>query len=193
MTDTEVTPDTEAQIPAALRDWAASAGTPDEKLRALMPLYAAALGGAQRSILYCRQPELRRANTTHAWWSDADPEYAVTWPSWFTDEWVDEGPPNADDPLYLQALHDPTPVFIDDIEHDPTGLVNLAFEKPIFKHAALIHAPMYFDGKFYGILEPSWFGEPHHWTEQDQAITRWVQRVAAPIVAAYVAEFGPKA
>ena len=182
---------TETAIPVALRDWAASDASPDAKLGALMPIYAQALGGCQRCILYCRQPELGRANTTHAWWSDAKPEYAVTWESWFTDEWVDEGPPNAEDPLYTAAMSDPTAVFIGDIENDPSGLVNLEFEKRVFKHAALIHAPIYFEGKFYGILEPSFFGEPHPWSAEDRAITAWVQQKLGPIVAAYVAEHGP--
>ena len=120
-----------------------------------MRLYAEALD-CERCILYCREPDLRRANTTHAWWSEEP--YAVTWESWFSSEWVDEGPPNAEDPLFAAALQSPAAIYIGDIENDPTGLVNLEFEQRIFLHQALIHAPVYYQGKCYGILEPSVLG-----------------------------------
>lgn len=176
-------------IPASLRAWADSDLEPDQKLRDLMQIYAEALD-CGRCILYCRQPDLARATTTHAWWSKD--EYAVTWDSWFTDEWVDEGPPNAEDPLYHAAFTSPEAIYIGDIENDPTGLVNLEFEKPTFLHQALIHAPIYHEGKFYGILEPSVFGHPREWTASDRAITAWTQAQLGPIVAEYVAEYGPK-
>ncbi len=177
-------------IPDALRTWAESDATPDEKLHEFVCLYAAALE-CERCIIYARQPELRRATTTHAWWSPEKEEYTVTWPSWFSDEWVDEGPPNAEDPLYAAALVNPEPVYIDDIAKDSSGLVNYAFEEPTFKHTGLIHAPMYFAGKCYGILEPSRFGKPRHWTAADRAITTWAQAQLGSIVAAYVATHGP--
>lgn len=178
-------------IPEPLRAWASSDGSPDEKLGAFVGLYAAALGG-ERCIIYARQPALRRATTTHAWWSPEKEEYAVTWPSWFSDEWVDEGPPNSEDPLYAAALVDPKPVYIDDIANDTSGLVNYAFEEPTFKHTGLIHAPIYFEGTCYGILEPSRFGKPRHWSEADRALTEWAQAQLGPIVAAYVAQHAPK-
>jgi GAF domain-containing protein len=176
-------------IPESLQAWAESDLRPDAKLNALMPVYADALD-CQRCILYARQPELRRATTTHAWWSQ-DP-YAVTWESWLTDEWVDEGPPNAEDPLYHAAFESPDAIYIDDIEHDSTGLVNLEFERRVFLHRALIHAPIYYGGKFYGILEPSVFGAPRHWSATDRRITEWTQAQLGPIVADYVATYGPK-
>ena len=178
-------------IPESLRQWARSTEDGDTKMKELMRLYAEALD-CQRCVLYCREPDLRRATTTHAWWSDAKEEYAVQWESWFSDEWVDEGPPNAPDPLFHLALVDPHAVYIDDIENDPTGLVNLEFEAPTFKHRALIHAPIYHAGKCYGILEPSVFDEPRHWSARDKEITAWVQEQLGPIVAEYVATHGPK-
>ncbi len=181
---------TDNVIPASLLDWAASDADPDTKLNALMPLYAKALD-CQRCILYAREPSLRRATTTHAWWSEEP--YAVTWESWFSSEWVDEGPPNAEDPLYSAAHKNPEAVYIGDIENDPTGLVNLEFEQRIFLHQALIHAPIYYNGTFYGILEPSVFGHTREWTARDRAITEWTQEKLGPIVAAYVATHGPKA
>jgi GAF domain-containing protein len=175
-------------IPEVLKGWAGSDGSSDERLREGVRLYGEALN-AGRCILYARQPELRRANTTHAWWSEE--RFAPQWESWFSDEWVDEGPPNAEDPLYAAALRDPSPVYIGDITNDPTGLINLDFEQRIFHHSGLIHAPIYHEGKFYGILEPSAFGEPRVWTNQDRAITVWMQEQLGPIVADYVATHGP--
>jgi len=180
-----------AAIPESLARWASGDGSADEKLGEFVRLYAEALE-CERCIIYCRDPNLRRATTTHAWWSPAKEEYAVTWDSWFSDEWVDEGPPNADDPLFAAALVNADPVYIDDIANDRSGLVNLAFEQPTFKHTGLIHAPIYFQGQCYGILEPSRFGAPRHWSHTDQAITRWAQAKLGPIVASYVAEHGPK-
>jgi GAF domain-containing protein len=177
------------EIPEALQRWAASDGSSDERLWDAVRLYGEALG-AGRCILYARQPELRRANTTHAWWSED--QFAPLWESWFVEEWVDEGPPNAEDPLYAAALRDPSPVYIGDITNDPTGLINLEFEERVFLHRGLIHAPIYHEGRFYGILEPSAFGEPRVWTDQDRAITVWMQEHLGPIVADYVATHGPK-
>ncbi len=182
-------PDTD--IPSYLEQWATSDAGSDEKLTEIVRLYAQALS-CQRCILYCRQPDLRRAKTTHAWWSQEKEEYAVGWESWFASEWVDEGPPNAEDPLYTEALKNPEAMFIGDIENDPTGLVNLEFEQRVFKHRALIHAPVYYLGKFYGILEPSQFGEPRDWSAADRAITTWTQNQLGPIMADYVATHGPK-
>src|SRR4051794_15428843 len=170
---------TDTAIPESLLAWAASDASPDAKLNEAMRLYAAALD-CERCILYCREPDLRRANTTHAWWS-ADP-YAVTWESWFSDEWVDEGPPNAEDPLFAAAIRDPKAIYIGDIENDATGLVNVEFEQRIFLHQALIHAPVYYNGKCYGILEPSVFGHPRDWSERDRTITEWMQAQLGPIV-----------
>jgi GAF domain-containing protein len=179
-------------VPLSLRQWAESDAPGDEKLNELVRLYAEALD-CPRCILYCRQPDLRRANTTHAWWSKDKKEYAVTWESWFSSEWVDEGPPNAEDPLFTAAITDPTPIYIEDIENDPTGLVNVEFEKRVFLHSALIHAPVYHHGKCYGILEPSAFGKPRKWSDSDRAITEWTLKKLGPIVAEYVAQHGPQA
>jgi GAF domain-containing protein len=182
---------TSTAIPESLQQWAKSDADVDEKLTQLMVLYSEALN-CQRCILYCRQPDLHRANTTHAWWSPEKEEYAVTWESWFSSEWVDEVEPNAPDPLYSAALVSPEAIFIDDIENDPSGLINVPWERETFKHRALIHAPIYYEGKFYGILEPSVFGEPRHWSETDKEITRWTQEQLGPIVSEYVERYGPK-
>ena len=180
---------TEYEIPESLLAWATTDADPDTKLREAVRLYAEALD-CERCILYCREPDLRRANTTHAWWSDEP--YKVTWESWFSDEWVDEGPPNAEDPLFAAALKSPEPIYIGDIENDPTGLVNVEFEQRIFLHQALIHAPVYYQGKCYGILEPSVFGHPRDWSPRDRAITEWAQEQLGPNVAEFVAANGPK-
>ena len=50
-------------VPLSLKQWAESDAPLDAKLDELMRLYAEALH-CQRCILYCRQPDLRRANTT---------------------------------------------------------------------------------------------------------------------------------
>jgi GAF domain-containing protein len=175
-------------IPAPLRQWASWSAGSEKKLKQIVALYGQAID-SERCILYLREPTLRRANTTHAWWSEA--QFAPEWESWYTDVWVDEGPPNAEDPLYAAAQSNPEPVYIDDIANDPSGLINLEFEKRIFKHTALIHAPVYLNGSFYGILEPSRFGPVRPWTESDRAITAWVQEQLGPIAADYVTRYGP--
>ena len=55
-----------AVISDSLLQWAKSESGLDEKLNQLVELYAEALD-CQRCILYCREPDLRRATTTHSW------------------------------------------------------------------------------------------------------------------------------
>ena len=119
-------------------------------------------------------------------------EYAVTWESWFSSEWVDEGPANAPDPLYAAALMSPEALYIDDIETEPTGLINFEWELETFKHKALIHAPIYYQDRFYGILEPSVFGEPRNWSVTKTVRSRPGSKSSSvPWSSEYVAQVGP--
>jgi GAF domain-containing protein len=175
-------------IPEALRQWAASDADCDTKLNQLMKLFAEAVD-CPRCFLYLRNPDLKRANTTHAWWSEA--QYAIGWESWFSSVWAEEGDNAEEDPMYGEAMVNSEALYIQDVDNDPSGLVNAAFEHEIFKHSALIHAPIYHQGKLYGILEPSYFHQPRDWSQADKAVTVWAQAQLGPIVADYVTTYGP--
>lgn len=176
-------------IPDSLIKWAETAADCNTKIDKLMRIYAEAVN-CPRCFVYLRQPELKKANTTHAWWSED--RFAIGWESWYSYDWFDDGNAAVEDPMYGEAMVSPEPLYINDVEADTTGLVNAEFERKIFKHSALIHAPIYHAGKLYGILEPSAFDKPRVWSESDRAITKWTLERLGPIAAEYVATYGPK-
>lgn len=50
-------------------------------------------------------------------------------------------------------------MFVDDVETAGAEVVNLPYEREVFGHRTLIHAPVYQNGQLYGILEPCVFGQ----------------------------------
>jgi hypothetical protein len=84
------------------------------------------------------------------------------------------------------AFRTPEAVFVDDIETAGPDVLDLDYEQQHFGHRALIHAPIYWQGKLYGILEPCVFDKPHHWTDADREITAWTQEKIAPLVVEYL-------
>lgn len=171
-------------IPDSLRQWAAHDIGFDEKLGELMQIYATAIS-CPRCFLFLRQPDQAKSRYTHAWWSDE------RYPIVINPEWAEEGNIAEEDPLYGEALANPEALYIDDIETASPGLLNVEFERKHFAHRALIHAPIYDQGKLYGILEPCVFDQPRAWGWSDRAITAWVQTQIGPLAAEYVAAFGP--
>ena len=171
-------------IPEALRRWAESDAGFDERLGALMRLYAEAID-CPRCCLFLREPSQGKSRHTHGWWIDE--RYAIDRKS----EWTAEGNIAEEDPMYREAMVNPEALYIDDIETAPPSLLNVEFERKHFGHRALIHAPVYHQGEFYGILEPCVFDAPRRWTDADRAITAWAQAQIAPLAAEYVAARGP--
>lgn len=89
-------------------------------------------------------------------------------------------------PLMAIAFRTLEAVFVDDIETAESAAVHLAYERELFKHRALIHAPIYWNGQLYGIGEPCVFQEARAWTEFNQAIIGSVQTRLAPLTFQYL-------
>ena len=155
---------------------------PDELLGALMPALSAALD-CDRCAVFLRDPASRLSRMTHVW--QRRPEYALAREG---RDWRVEAPTLAeDDPMFAVALRDPAALYIEDVLSADPALVNGPYEVEHFGHRALVHAPLYYDGEMYGILEPCVMGAPRVWSEADRVIVAEVQERVAPAAAAYVA------
>ena len=160
-----------------------SDASPHEILTALMPALARALG-CERCIMFLRDPKTDKGRAVHRWASR--PDYALR----REDRGWQANPPDlvAKDPMYAQALVDPTALYIDDIETAGPDVLDVTFEREEFRHRALVHAPVYHEGEMYGVLEPSSIVEPRKWTDADRRLIAEVQDKIDPIVAAFVKE-----
>ncbi len=154
-------------------------------LDALMPALCRALG-CERCLLFLRDPARRLSSCTHGWW--AKPEHAFAREAGWKEEPAGLA---AEDPLFAEALRNPEALYIDDIERAGPGVLNLDYERQAFQHRALIHAPLYHEGRCYGILEPCVFDAPRLWEARDRALIHWLQRRLGPLAAAYVARHAP--
>jgi len=155
--------------------------TPGDKLQALMPALARALG-CERCVLFLTDPETNRGRAVHRWASK--PEFELQRPD---DGW--QALPSTladDDPMYAEARRNPAALYIEDIETADPALVNTGYEREHFRHRALVHAPIYHKGKFYGVLEPSAMEEPRRWSASDRALIEAMQEKIGPIVAEFI-------
>ena len=160
-----------------------SGAAPDALLGALMRVLSEALG-CDRCVLFLREPESRKSRATHAW--ERKPEYALA-----RDDagWqVEPESLPTEDPMFGEALRNPVALYIEDVTTADPALVNAEYELEHFKHRALVHAPIYHDGRMYGILEPCVIGAPRAWSAADRETVAQVQQRIAPAVAAYVAD-----
>jgi GAF domain-containing protein len=171
------------EVAALLEQSWAETGS-DHILTELMRVYGVALG-ADRCLLFLRDPGTTRNSMTHGWLRLPEFEYKRAAND---EEWPMMSPTLLDDdPMYAEALRNPTALYIDDIETAPPELLSWEYELEHFGHRALVHAPVYLDGDMYGILEPCVFGaEARVWSEEDRALTRLVQSKIGPIAADYV-------
>ena len=172
-------------IPSELRALFAGGSASDGFLDALMPAVCDTLACA-RSLLFLREPD-RKMLHTHGWWRRPEQAHPIE------DGWSAEPATIAeDDPLFAEALRNPAALYIDDIEGAAPGVLNLELERAHYRHRAFIHAPIYGDGRLYGILEPCVFDRPREWSPEDRAITAWLQERLGPIAAEYVAANAPR-
>jgi GAF domain-containing protein len=153
----------------------------DAVFTALMPALCQ-VWHCDRCFLYLRNPQTGQGRITHCW--GTSPEWADLSGS----DWLEEGDIASKDPLMAIAFRTAEPVFVEDIETAGSEIVNLDYERDVFRHRALIHVPLYYDDLLYGILEPCVFQQPRVWTEGDRRITIQIQAKLAPLVAAYFHE-----
>lgn len=135
-----------------------------------------------RCFLYARDPA-RAVGAVVACWSDPA-----------TGDWLDlRGPAQPEpadlaqvDPLMGLAFRSPDAVYVEDIETAGPDVLSLEFERDLFGHRALVHAPITADGQLFGILEPCVFGAPRTWDASDRAVIEAAQVTLSPLVANWV-------
>ena len=151
----------------------------DAKLGRLMPLIVTALQ-TDRCFIYMRDPKRRRVAYTHGYTA------LKAWRHFGDGSWRTEpDPATLNEPMLKKAFSDPSPLFIEDIETAPEGMLSVDLERRVFGHRALIHAPIYHHGIFYGVLETAIRDTPRRWTDIDRAVISAMQ----PKVTALAADF----
>ena len=146
---------------------------PDALLTALLPALGELLP-CDRCFLYLRDPFKGQGSITHCWALDGCTA------GWIGADWL-EGPNAPPDPLMTIALRTPVAVFVEDIETAGNEVVDRTYERAIFQHRALVHAPIYFNDTLIGILECSVFKTPRAWSKDDRHLIAALQaRLIAP-------------
>jgi len=155
---------------------------PEQMLAELMPVLGRVLD-CDRCVLFLREPHSRRSRATHAW--QRRPEFVLARP----DEGWQAQPPDLPelDPLFAEALRNPTALFIDDVATADPSLVNREYEREHFRHRALVHAPLYHEGLLYGVLEPCVMETSRLWSAEDRETVALAQVRIAGSAAEYVA------
>jgi len=108
----------------------------DAVFAALMPALCSVMK-CDRCFLYIRNPQTAQGRITHCY------SHSPDFPNLVGANWVEEGDIAAKDPLMAIAFRVPEAVFVDDIETAGAEVVNLPYEREVFGHRALIHAPVY--------------------------------------------------
>ena len=151
---------------------------PDAVFMALMPALGAVLQ-CDRCFLYLREPTKGQGKITHCWARDGRAA------EWIGADWL-ENPKAPQDPLMTIALRTPVAVFVEDIETTGSDVVDRAYEREIFQHRALVHAPIYLDEALIGVLECSVFETPRVWTEGDRQLIAHLQAKLTAPAQAYI-------
>jgi GAF domain-containing protein len=163
------------ELPSEIEKIWASENQADAICTALMPALCQALE-CDRCFLYLRHPQTGQGRITHCYSRSSD------YPNLTGGTWIEEGDVSAKDPLMAIAFRTSEAVFVEDIETASEDVVNVVYEREGFGHRALIHAPIYYEGQLYGILEPCIFGHPRVWTERDRQITALVQEKLGDLI-----------
>lgn len=134
-----------------------------------------------RCFLFIRDPQRQRTRITHGYSRES------RWSTMVQSDWSQESPDlNANDPLTLSAYRSSEAHFIEDIETAPPGTLDINLERSVFGHRALVHAPIYSEGEFYGVLEPCVFETPRYWTEGDRILIHGLQKILGIWVVRYL-------
>lgn len=159
---------------AALFDSIVSAShTPEEALNQVVHWVGETLR-VDRCFLYVRQPEAGKGRIAFCWLKDASIPNVIQ-PQWQEDA-IDLP---KEDPLFAAALSAQPSVYVDDVQTAPPHVLNRSFEDRTFGHRALIHAHVTENGQLWGILQPSVFGRPRHWSEPERM---WIEGVVPQLV-----------
>jgi GAF domain-containing protein len=174
---------TDLRLPAALETLLViepdSGQNLDARLTALMQALCQ-VWSCERCFLCLRDPDTSLTRITHSHCTRPDHDSLIE------PDWVLEDAAILNDPLMILAFRTPNAVYVEDVETADAMTVNLAYEQQMFKNRALIHAPIYSQGRLYGILEPCVFDQPRVWTAPDRWITVQMQQRLEPLVIRYL-------
>ncbi|MGF1522277.1 MAG: GAF domain-containing protein [Leptolyngbyaceae cyanobacterium] len=169
-----------SELPDAIAAILQDGADPDAAFTALMPAVVEALQ-CDRCFLFIRDPHQQRTRITHGYSRES------RWPRMVQADWSPESPTlNAKDPLTLSAYQSPEAHFIEDIDTAPPETLDREFERAVFGHRALVHAPLYYDAKFYGILEPCVFETTRQWTASDRRLIEELQQTLGTWIVRYL-------
>lgn len=168
-------------LPAAIDALLMKGYPPNETLSRVVQTVGMALN-ADRCFLYVRQPDQQRGRIAFQWRRD-DSIPDVIQPDWQAD--TTDLP--QEDPLFRAAIELRPSVYVDDVEAAGPDVLNLEFEQKTFGHRSLIHAHIHTDGQLWGILQPSMFGQPRHWTEAERVQLEAILPRLQPIIEQFVA------
>lgn len=155
---------------------------PDAVFSALMPALAGALE-CDRTFLYLRYPDTRMGKVPFCWCRSADI------PTVLDVDWKEEPKSLPDeDPMFAAALRTAPSIFVEDVETASPDVLNKDFEQKNFGHRALIHAHICHDGQLWGVLQPSMFGKPRVWTDEERSLIATIVEKITPLAVSYVKE-----
>ncbi len=148
----------------------------------LMPAVAEALE-CDRTFLYLRYPDTRLGKVPFCWCRSADI------PTVLDVDWKPEPKSLPDEnPMFAAALRTAPSIFVEDVETASPDVLNKDFEQKNFGHRALIHAHICHDGQLWGVLQPSMFGKPRVWTDEERSLITTVVEKITPLAVSYVKE-----
>ena len=170
-------------LPSSIANILATSPAPDDLLCSLMPALGAYLA-CDRCFLYVREPNTCIGRVPFCWVRHA----AI--PRVYNAGWELE-PPSLPtrDPMFAAALRTEPSIVVEDVETASPDTLNQQFERESFGHRALIHAHICYGGRLWGVLQPSVFGHPRHWTAVEQVTIEQVVQAIVPDVVAYVKAF----
>ena len=169
-------------LPAAIDRLLKEGHPPADTLQQVVQYVGTALN-ADRCFLYVRQPDQARGRSAFCWRkNDQVPNKNTIQPDWQPD--TTDLP--AEDPLIRAGLNMQPSVYVDDVETAGPDVLNRQFEQETFGHRSLIHAHIQRDNQLWGILQPSVFGNPRHWTDEEKRQIEAILPRLQPVIAAYV-------
>jgi GAF domain-containing protein len=153
---------------------------PEMLFMALMPAIGIYLD-SDRCFLFLRNPNTSLGKVAFCWIRN-DQIPMIQDEGWK----LDAASLSERDPMYAAALRAEPSIVIEDVETASPDILNKEFESKSFGHRALIHAHICHERELWGILQPSIFGSPRHWTQLEQQAIAQIVEAITPCVITYV-------
>lgn len=169
-------------LPPLIAQIFTTADQPNAVFEALMPALGEFLQ-CDRCFLYLRDPHTRLGRVPVCWVRSSEI------PTVYDPDWKPE--PETlpdDDPMFAAALRTDPSIFVEDVNTATPEVLNAKFERENFGHRALIHAHLCQEGQLWGVLQPSVFDRPRHWTDSEHKMMHELVQNLTPLAVIYVKE-----